>query len=166
MVDNSLGIKKKLLSFSEAFFIRQISIENIEQCLAVENTAEKVCSKRSKQELLDFLANYLSFGVFENNELIGFAFFSSVLDEAELLDITLAKDKQGLGTGSFFLEQCFKNLKQNHNISTIILEVAINNASAIKAYQKFNYQQIGIRKNYYQNSDGSKTNALVYKILI
>ncbi|HAG52386.1 MAG TPA: alanine acetyltransferase [Alphaproteobacteria bacterium] len=154
------------MSFSEAFFIQQINTDHINQCLVIENAAKKTRSNRSEKELLEFLENYLCFGIFENDKLIGFAFFSRALDEAELLDVTIAKDKQNGGIGSYFLEQSFQTLKQKHYICTIILEVAINNISAIKAYQKFNYQQIGVRKNYYQNTDGSKTDALVYKITL
>lgn len=166
MVDNSLRVTQKLLIHSEAFFVNYIDINYIDQCLAIENTVDKVRSIRSKKDLEDMLNAYKCFGLFNNkNELISFAFFSAVIDEAELLDINLLQSLQNKGYGSAFLNQCFMLLKQD-GINDIILEVATDNIKAIKAYQKFNFKQIGIRKNYYKNNDGSKTDALVYKISI
>lgn len=165
MVDNSLQVINKLLINSEAFFINLINTSNLEQCVYVENTANKTRSIRSTQEIKDLLKNYKSFGITHNNKLIGFAIFSCVLDEAELIDITLSEEYQSKGIGTKFLQQCFNNLKQT-NINFIILEVATNNHQAIKSYKKFNHEQIGLRKNYYKNTDGTKTDAFVYKILI
>lgn len=166
MVDNSLRVTQKLLIHSEAFFVNYIDINYIEQCLAIENTVDKVRSVRSAKDFQDMLKAYKCFGLFnDKNELISFAFFSAVIDEAELLDINLIQNLHSKGIGSAFLKQCFMLLKQD-GINDIILEVATDNIQAIKAYQKFEYQQIGIRKNYYTNNDGSKTDALVYKISI
>ena len=166
MVDNSLLVTQKLLIHSEAFFVNYIDTNYTKQCLAIENTVDKVRSVRSEQDFKDMLKAYKCFGLFnDKNEMISFAFFSVVIDEAELLDISLLQNLQGQGYGSKFLNQCFMLLKQE-GINDIILEVATDNIQAIKAYQKFKHEQIGIRKNYYTNNDGSKTDALVYKLSI
>tara|TARA_Y100001960_G_scaffold10952_1_gene10423 strand:+ start:184 stop:684 length:501 start_codon:yes stop_codon:yes gene_type:complete len=166
MVDNQF-YKNKLLSFSEAFFIKYINQQQADECLHIENVSEKVRSIRTKQEFDTLLNQNTCFGLYNNeNKLIAYAIFSIIVDEAELLDINLLKTEQNNGFGSLFLKQCLATLKSEHNINNVILEVAIDNLQAIKAYQKFDYQQIGIRKNYYKNTNGSKTDALVYKISI
>ena len=53
----------------------------------------------------------------------------------------------------------FSLLNLKNKISHIFLEVSIKNIPAQKLYQKFNFVQTGIRKNYYQTNDG-KTDAL------
>jgi [ribosomal protein S18]-alanine N-acetyltransferase len=165
MVDNTL-LQKELLINSEAFFISKINSSFLKQCLDIENSALKTRSNRSINQIDEFLNNYTCFGLFNKNKtLLGFAFFSIVLDEAELLDITINNDNRKLGLGFAFLTETFKILKSNHT-STVILEVAIDNLAAIKTYQKFKFTQIGIRKNYYQNNNNTTTDALVYQIHI
>ena len=46
------------------------------------------------------------------------------------------------------------DLAKKNNLLTISLEVAECNFSAIHLYQKFGFERIGIRKNYYKNQDG------------
>lgn len=152
-------LQGKFLLKSEAFFVSQINTSNLTDCLTIEQSAEKTRSIRSEEGLLSLLNNYTCYGLFENKQMLGFAFFAIMPDEAELLDINILKSLQGKGLGTAFLQQCQTIINKD-----IILEVAVDNFQAIKAYQKFSYQQIGIRKNYYQNIDGSKTDALVYRI--
>lgn len=49
------------------------------------------------------------------------------------------------------------NISKSLNINNITLEVNENNLSAIKLYNKFVFEEVGIRKNYY---DG-KYNAIL-----
>ena len=49
----------------------------------------------------------------------------------------------------FIIDFC-KKLK----ISKINLEVSSSNTVAINLYKKFDFIQVGNRKNYYQNGDG------------
>ena len=49
----------------------------------------------------------------------------------------------------FIIEYCKKQ-----NITKINLEVNSSNTIAINLYKKFNFIQVGNRKNYYQNGDG------------
>ena len=50
------------------------------------------------------------------------------------------------------LEKAEKDLI-NKRVSTITLEVNVNNFSAIKFYEKNEYKKINIRKHYYGNDD-------------
>lgn len=157
MVDNLL--KKELLINSEAFFVSNINTDQLNDCLAIEQSAEKTRSIRTQKEFTDLLNKYTCYGLFKENTMLAYAFFAVTIDEAELLDINLLKNQQANGLGSAFLAQCINTINKN-----IILEVATDNIQAIKAYKKFNCQQIGIRKNYYKNIDATKTDALVLKI--
>lgn len=148
----------------QGYILAPINTQHLQQCLHIEQMSEKTRSIRSLDELRKLLHCYTCYGLFNNQQqLICYAIFSIVLDEAELIDINLLKSEQNKGLGSKFLKACLNELKKQQ-VEEIILEVAIDNPQAIKAYQKFNYSQIGIRKNYYQNADGSRSDALVYKI--
>lgn len=50
---------------------------------------------------------------------------------------------------SYIIEFC-----KNNNISKINLEVNSNNTIAINLYKKYEFKEVGCRKNYYKNGDG------------
>lgn len=83
-----------------------------------------------------------------NDEIVGFAGFKSILDEADIMNIVVKKSYRHNGIGSFLLEDLISHAK-DLNLKTITLEVNENNLSAIRLYDKFNFSHIGIRKKYY-----------------
>mgnify|MGYP004676210201 FL=1 len=83
-----------------------------------------------------------------NNEIVGFAGLKSIVDEADIMNIVVKKSYRNNGVGSLLLENLISTAKLL-NLKTITLEVNENNLSAIKLYDKFNFNHIGIRKKYY-----------------
>ena len=75
-----------------------------------------------------------------NEQIIGFAGFKIILDEAELMNIVVRKDLRNYGIGSLLMEHIITELK-NKKITTLHLEVAKNNKSAILLYKKFGFIQ-------------------------
>ena len=101
------------------------------------------------------------------NEIVGFAGITIVIDEVNIMNIVVKKDKRNLGIGSLLLEAIIQFAKQSNtlmscNISSITLEVNEKNLPAISLYQKYDFQQVGIRKKYYNNSD----DALIMNLII
>ena len=88
----------------------------------------------------------------QNNEIVGFAGIINIIDEINIMNIVVRKDKRGLKIGSRLLEEIFKIAKQL-KAKTITLEVNEKNLPAIKLYQKYGFKQIGLRKKYYNNVD-------------
>jgi ribosomal-protein-alanine acetyltransferase len=164
MVENSPQEIKKLLKSSKAFFaLHKLNAEHLDDCISIEHSINKHTSQRSQQDIKQFLKHYSCFGVFCQDFLLGFAVIKAVKDEAELIDITVPKYAQKHGIGHFLLKKVCKKLK-NKNVDDLILEVAENNKPALKLYNKFDAERIGIRKNYYTTSNKSKIDAFVYKI--
>ncbi len=85
--------------------------------------------------------------------LVGFALFSLVLDEAELLQIGVTRADRGRGGGKVLLEAAHERLKAER-ISRIMLEVRRSNSAAIGLYRRCGYQEDGCRKGYYTHPDG------------
>ncbi len=83
-----------------------------------------------------------------NNEIVGFAGLKRIVDEADIMNIVVKKSYRNNGVGSLLLENLISTAKLL-NLKTITLEVNENNLSAIKLYDKFNFNHIGIRKKYY-----------------
>ena len=46
-------------------------------------------------------------------------------------------------------------MSKNLNLVSITLEVNENNLDAIKLYEKFGFEKLGIRKKYYNNTDNA-----------
>lgn len=84
-----------------------------------------------------------------NDEIIGFAGLKVILDESDIMNIVVRKDYRKNGIGSKMLEHLI-NYSKSLNLKTVTLEVNEHNLSAIKLYDKFNFNHIGIRKKYYE----------------
>lgn len=84
----------------------------------------------------------------DNGEIVGFACLKVILDEADIMNIVVKKSFRHNGIGSILLEHLISYAKDK-NLNTITLEVNEHNLSAIKLYDKFNFDHIGIRKKYY-----------------
>lgn len=86
------------------------------------------------------------------NEIIGFAGILVVLDEAEITNIVIKKSYRGKHLSSILMKYLITYCVEN-NIKKIHLEVSSKNKIAINLYTKFGFTQVGLRKNYYKNSD-------------
>lgn len=88
--------------------------------------------------------------VAKNNEniIVGFAGLKVILDEANIMNIVVKKDFRHHGIGSILLRALI-NYSKKLNLKTITLEVNKNNLSAIRLYDKFSFDRLGIRKKYY-----------------
>ena len=103
-----------------------------------------------KEELSNPNSHYLV--AKQGNSILGFGGISQVLDEATLNNIVVKKDFRNLGIASIILENLIL-LATNNKASFITLEVNIHNASAIHLYKKYDFEQVGIRKKYYNYTD-------------
>ena len=85
----------------------------------------------------------------EDGEILGYAGAWCVFGEADITNVCVRKvsRKQGIGTRmlQFLIEEGV-----NVKIKTFFLEVRESNSAAISLYEKFGFQKIGIRKNFYE----------------
>ena len=103
-----------------------------------------------KNDFLNPNSTYLIAKV--ENEIVGFAGFLKICDEANIMNIVTKKNKRNLGIGSKLLENLILYAK-NQNCKSITLEVNEHNNIAIHLYEKYNFKRIGLRKKYYNNTD-------------
>ena len=103
-----------------------------------------------KSELENINSHYIV--AIENDEILGFAGIIVSLDDSEITNIVVKKDKRKKGIGSLLLERLIemtKTLKRD----TISLEVNERNYPAISLYESFDFKQLGRRKKYYNGKD-------------
>ncbi|WP_412480238.1 ribosomal protein S18-alanine N-acetyltransferase [Azonexus sp. IMCC34839] len=93
-------------------------------------------------------------------ELVGFSVVMSVLDEAHLLNIGVAKRFQGLGYGARLLRHAMESARLG-GAAKLFLEVRPSNEQAVSLYRHFGFRQIGLRKGYYPAIVG-REDALIF----
>lgn len=85
----------------------------------------------------------------EDGEILGYAGAWCAFGEADITNVCVRKvsRKQGIGTRmlQFLIEEGV-----NVEIKTFFLEVRESNSTAISLYEKFGFQKIGVRKNFYE----------------
>jgi ribosomal-protein-alanine N-acetyltransferase len=73
-------------------------------------------------------------------------------ERAELININVLENYQNQKIASKLLEYMIQDCIDK-KVKSITLEVKVTNDKAIHLYQKFGFNQIGIRKCYYQGID-------------
>ncbi len=82
--------------------------------------------------------------------LAGYCVASKAADEAEIIDVGVAPDRQGGGIGSRLVEAMLSRLRFE-GITAVFLEVREHNAAARRAYEKNGFEAVGRRKNFYSD---------------
>ena len=85
-----------------------------------------------------------------------------VLDELEILTFACAPLDQRQGYASALLMKLLE-MASKEGGSSAFLEVASDNLAAIALYNKFAFEQVGCRTNYYKRSDGTRCDALTLR---
>lgn len=83
-----------------------------------------------------------------NDEVVGYAVLSIVLDEGSLLDIAVDKAHRRQGVAKGLFDKMFDIAKDN-KLSFITLEVRGSSAPAISLYNAMGFEKVAVRKNYY-----------------
>lgn len=104
------------------------------------------------KEELECASSYFLVAKNSNKEIVGFAGFKIIIDEADIMNIVVKRNFRKNGIGSVLLENLI-SLSKSLNLKSITLEVNENNISAINLYNKFDFVKLGVRKNYYGNSN-------------
>lgn len=133
---------------------------DLELVLSIENTVHISPWKPSSFEPC-FTGRSQGWLVFDGNELCGYAIVSMVVGEAELLNMSVAKNYQGKGVGSALLEYVCHKVRQK--CDNFFLEVRESNDAAIALYEKFYFCEVGRRHNYYPAKKG-REDALIYAL--
>jgi len=101
--------------------------------------------------------NRFAWVALEGVVVIGFAVYSLVGREAELLTLSIAPSHQGRGLGKQLLLDTLSRLA----FETLFLEVRESNQVAICLYESVGFNAVGRRGNYYPTTSG-REDAIIY----
>jgi len=94
-----------------------------------------------------------------NSDVIGYGILQIGADEAHILNLCIDKPRQRQGFGVLLLKELVK-LARERDAHIVFLEVRPSNPRAIDLYQQSGFNEIGMRKDYYDSHDG-REDALV-----
>ena len=154
-----------------------IQIYKLDKTSTQDNTSEQVLAQLAQIEselfvhdawsaaqinsLLAQPFNHIIYATDElNTRLVGYCFYSHIFEDAEILKIGTCRDYQKQGIASQLLTAMVQ-MCQTIGAERMLLEVREDNHAALAFYQKHGFEQIAVRKNYYDNHDTTKTHALI-----
>ena len=84
-----------------------------------------------------------------HGEIVGYGGLWCIVDEGEITNIAVESAYRGVGIGGEILKKLVQVALQK-KLAMIHLEVRRSNLAAQKLYRHAGFQQIAVRKNYYQ----------------
>ena len=83
--------------------------------------------------------------------VIGYAGLLAAGTQADVVTIAVSRDRQRHGTGSALLAALLAEARRRH-CTEVFLEVRVDNLTAQRLYTERGFEQVGLRRGYYQPS--------------
>ena len=142
--------------------LQALSINDLDTLLAVEQRAYS--HPWTRGNFTDALASGYQIQLLKGGpELLGYFVAMPGVDEAHLLNITVAPAFQRQGWAHVMLD-ALALWARGQGAQWLWLEVRASNTRARQVYEAHGYQQVGLRKRYYPSSDGEREDAVVMSL--
>ena len=131
---------------------REMTVEDLEQVMEIENQLFSV--PWTKEGYFTFLTrdDTMFLVVEEKGKILGYCGLLMVLDEGDVTNVAVCRERQREGIGNFLVSSLLR-LAGDQGISMIHLEVRSGNETAIRLYERLGFQRDGIRRNYYSDPE-------------
>lgn len=93
-------------------------------------------------------------------KIAGFSMLRHLGDDVELITIAVDNKWRKKGVGGALMRAMLDDLLMSP-ARRLVLEVAADNAAALRLYGKFGFKRIGERQGYYPRPDGTPATAIV-----
>lgn len=137
--------------------IRLMQASDLNAVSKIENLVQS--HPWSVNQFSESISSHLATVIEQDQQVVGFCILQPVLDEANLLLMAIDPSQQGKGLGFQLLDQSIALLKNDP--VQIFLEVRESNKAAIALYEKSEFHQIDLRKNYYPKPEGGREHAII-----
>ncbi|SDJ45861.1 ribosomal protein S18-alanine N-acetyltransferase [Pseudomonas abietaniphila] len=142
---------------SDAVTFRRMTEADLDAVLKIEYAA--FSHPWTRGIFLDGLKSYEIWLMFEGNQQVGHGVINVIIDEAHLLNITVKPESQGRGLGLLLLDKLMKRAYEL-NGRECFLELRASNQSAYRLYERYGFNEVGRRRDYYP-AVGGREDALV-----
>ena len=128
--------------------LREMLVDDLDQVMEIEEELFSV--PWTKEGFLTFLMkeNGMFLVVEEKGRILGYCGLLMVLDEGDVTNVAVCRDRQREGIGNFLMESMIR-LAEESGITMIHLEVRAGNETAIRLYERQGFVRDGLRKGYY-----------------
>lgn len=148
---------------SDLLQFRPLTVEDLTEMMEIERLAfDKPWSASMVRDCLQ-AAHCQVWGVCEGKRLIGFGILSVILDEAELLAMSVDPNFQGQGFGTQLLNFLIGRAVKAH-AENLFLEVRVSNDAAVAVYTKAGFEMQGKRKDYYPHTRHGREDACLMSL--
>jgi ribosomal-protein-alanine N-acetyltransferase len=100
----------------------------------------------------------------DDGELLAYCVTMMAIDEAHLLNLSVAAGRQRHGYGWKTLDWAARCAFE-YGARSMLLEARPSNVAALRLYARYGFQQIGVRHGYYP-ADGAREDALVMRLTL
>lgn len=130
--------------------LREMLIDDLEQVMEIERELFHV--PWTREGFFTFLTreDAMFLVVEEKGQILGYCGLLMVLDEGDITNVAVRRDRQKEGIGNFLMESLVR-LAAERGVTTIHLEVRVGNDRAIRLYERNGFTRDGIRKGYYSD---------------
>ncbi len=142
---------------SDAVTFRRMTEADLDAVLKIEYAA--FSHPWTRGIFLDGLKSYEIWLMFEGNQQVGHGVINVIIDEAHLLNITVKPESQGRGLGLLLLDRLMTRAYEL-NGRECFLELRASNQSAYRLYERYGFNEVGRRRDYYP-AVGGREDALV-----
>ena len=129
--------------------IREMQFDDLEGVMEIENA--NFSTPWTETGFFTFLIrdDTLFLVAEEEEKILGYCGIVMVQDEGDITNVAVAKELQNQGIGKQLVKELLLQTK-TRGVKKVFLEVRASNARAIHVYEKMGFEQISIRKNYYE----------------
>lgn len=129
--------------------IRKMTFEDVKTVVQIEK--ECFSLPWSEASFEDSLAREDTvFLVCEDLDVVGYIGMYLSFEEGEITNVAVTPSYRQRGCGNLLI-QAIKEEAKARAAESVILEVRVSNVPAISLYKKHGFEEIGIRKNFYEH---------------
>ncbi len=129
----------KIIDFEEKYIDEVVNIEE-----------ESFSDAWSKEMFLMELVprGFIFYLCLDDERVVGYLIARHILDEVDILNLAIESSSRRKKLAATLLEKLFDDVD---GIRLYSLEVRKSNTPAIRLYEKYGFEQVRIRKNYYES---------------
>ena len=145
-----LPIEINLMTLSDIDLLNNCLETDFDNFWTIQNLKSEIENPNSKC----FVAKY-------ENKIVGFASIWFSCDDVHLMNIVTHKNFRNRGIAKKLLEHIISKV----NEKPLTLEVRSSNIAAITLYEKFGFEKVGIRKNYYTHNNKTEDAIIMTRMI-
>ena len=155
-------MKAVLDSERQAASLQPMQTTALEEVIAIEQTAYS--HPWTRGNFRDALASgYWAQCLRVQDELLGYVVAMAGVQEAHLLNITVAPARQGQGWAQMMLD-ALSLWSRRQQGEWLWLEVRESNRRALQVYERYGFRRVGLRKDYYPADRQQREHAVVMSL--